>query len=172
MPVILRTQRLTLRPHRFSDIEAVLERTSDPAFARFVPLPQPYTRDHAEQFIATAILRPWDFHPTFAVEYEGAAIGDVNLRVDQATRTASIGYGIDSRYWNSGFTTEAAGAVIDWAFRELGLVRIEATADSENLGSWRVMEKLGMQREGLLRRHRVLRGEHRDTVIYAILAEE
>jgi ribosomal-protein-alanine N-acetyltransferase len=172
MSVTLTTARLTLRPYRLSDVDDVFGRTIDPEFSRFLALPQPYDRSDAERFIAQAVLRPWQTHPTFAVDQDGAVIGDVNLRVDLSTATASVGYGVDSRYWNRGFTTEAAAAVFAWAFHDLGLVRIEATADSENVGSWRVMEKLGMRREGLLRKHRVLRGEHRDTVIYAILADD
>lgn len=172
MPVTLTTPRLLLRPHRLSDAEAVFALVSDPRFGEFIPIPQPYTREDAERYLASVILRPWDSHPTFAIEYCGGAIGYVNFHIDHATRTASIGWGIDVRYWNTGFTTEAAAAVIDWAFRELRPLRIEATTDSENVASWRVMEKLGMRREGLLRKHRILRGEQRDTLLYSVLAEE
>jgi RimJ/RimL family protein N-acetyltransferase len=65
--------------------------------------------------------------------------------------------------------TEAARAVIAWAFDAYGLEKVFARADAENRGSWRVMEKAGMTREGLHRSHRVLRGERRDEVVYGLL---
>ena len=57
-------------------------------------------------------------------------------------------------------------------FESAGLPKIRATADAENAASWRVMEKLGMTRQAYFRSHRVLRGERRDVVEYAILRDE
>ena len=68
--------------------------------------------------------------------------------------------------------TEATRAVIDYGFASLGLVRIFGYAVSANAASLRVMEKLGMQREALMRRHRLIRGEYVDDVFYGILREE
>jgi len=67
---------------------------------------------------------------------------------------------------------EAAKAVIQWGFGERGLAKIWAKADPRNRRSWRVMEKLGMTREGLLRGHLKVRGERVDDVYYGILREE
>ena len=64
------------------------------------------------------------------------------------------------------------GAVMRWAIAVYGLDRVHASCDAENIGSYRVMEKLGMRREALLRQHRLLRGERRDELVYGILASE
>jgi [ribosomal protein S5]-alanine N-acetyltransferase len=168
----LTTPRLVLRPYEPEDWRATLERSLDREFGRFLPLPQPYEERHAYEFIASVLLRSPETHPSFAVTSGGRLVGDVNLRIDPAHRTASVGYGFARPEWGKGFTTEAVHAVFAWAFASHGLVRIEATADAENIGSWRVMEKLGMRREGYFRKYRTLRGEHRDVVLYAILREE
>ena len=68
--------------------------------------------------------------------------------------------------------TEAVSAVIDEAFRKLPIRKISAIAIAENVGSTRVMEKVGMQREALLRQHRVQRGQTFDEVHYGLLREE
>lgn len=69
-------------------------------------------------------------------------------------------------------TAEAARAVIEWAFDAFELLKVSATADLLNTQSWRVMEKLGMQREGILRNDRILRNRRQDVVHYGILKSE
>ena len=72
----------------------------------------------------------------------------------------------------TGVVTEAARALLGAGFRHLDLHRVFATCDVRNTGSYAVMEKLGMRREGRLRRDRQVKGAWRDTYLYAILAEE
>lgn len=67
---------------------------------------------------------------------------------------------------------EAARAVIEWAFQSYDIAKVFARADARNTQSFRVMEKLGMQREGQLRKHRHFRGEQVDEVVYGVLREE
>ena len=84
-----------------------------------------------------------------------------------------IGYSVARRLWNQGVCTEAARAVVDAAFTtHLDLGRLFARADVDNVGSHRVMEKVGMTREGVLRKNRVERGEAIDEVFYSILRDE
>jgi RimJ/RimL family protein N-acetyltransferase len=75
-------------------------------------------------------------------------------------------------FWGQGLATEAAQAVMDWSFQNLNLNKIFATCDVRNTGSWRVMEKLGMSREGLLRSHFKWQGEFKDEYYYGILRRE
>jgi ribosomal-protein-alanine N-acetyltransferase len=72
-------------------------------------------------------------------------------------------------YWGNGFGTEAAQAIVDFGFDVLGLHRIWATASPENLGSIRVLEKIGMIQEGILRQNLLVRGNWRDSVLFSIL---
>jgi RimJ/RimL family protein N-acetyltransferase len=74
--------------------------------------------------------------------------------------------------WGQGLATEAAQALLDWSFLNLNLNKIFATCDIRNTGSWRVMEKLGMSREGLLRSQFKWQGEFKDEYYYGILRKE
>jgi len=170
----LHTQRLLLRPWRLGDVEDAFAYASDVEWARYLWLvPQPYTHRDAEEFVARAVLDGWIDQAQFAIEFEGHAIGGVRLNiVDVPGRTAGLGYNVARAHWGRGFATEATTAVTKFGFSSLNLHRIFATADARNLASIRVMQKLGMLEEGVLRQHRYFRGQHVDEVHYAILADE
>lgn len=171
-PTTLRAGQLILRPVELRDADLVYRRAIQETFSRFLPLPRPYRREDAERFVALVLLRDWATHPSFTIELGGESIGDVNVRVDPDHSTAEMGWGMAPEHWGRGHTTAAARAAMLWAFETYELDRVFARCDTENVGSWRVMEKLGMQREALLRQHRLLRGERRDEYIYGILRSE
>ena len=171
--VELRTERLLLRPFRLEDVEDVLAYSSDSAWARYLPIvPQPYTRRDAEEFLAGRILASWRTNPTFAIVIDSTVVGGISLGIREDQEIASLGYGIARAHWGKGLVPEAAKAVIDWGFGRYGLAKIYVTADIRNNRSWRVMEKLGMTREGVLRRHRKARDGRADDVYYGILRDE
>jgi RimJ/RimL family protein N-acetyltransferase len=171
--VELRTARLLLRQHRLSDADDVYAFAVDPEWSRYLfAIVEPYTRAHAEEFVAKAVLHGWDAGPMLAIVLDSKVIGGINLRVDRATGTGEIGYSIGQEHWGKGLTCEAATALLDWAFPTYDLAKVYARADARNMRSWRVMEKLGMQREGVLRAHRVIAGERSDEVVYGVLREE
>jgi RimJ/RimL family protein N-acetyltransferase len=145
---------------------------SDHEFFRYLPVPYVETLADEERFIAAQLLLDPESNPSWAITIGDVPIGGTDLRVEREKGRAEIGYGVGRTHWGKGYTTEAAGAVIDWAFASLPIERLAATADVRNIGSWRVMEKLGMQREAILRSHEVVRGERRDTVVYSILRPE
>lgn len=147
MTTELRTARLLLRPFKADDVEDALEYRDDLEFARFLHhVPHPFTRQHAEAFVALNMSEPWDCSPTFGVELHGKLIGTVNLEIDIEQRSAVLGYALGRAWWGHGYATEAARAVVDWAFDMLGLHLIWASADDHNARSFRVMAKLDMQR--------------------------
>ena len=84
-------------------------------------------------------------------------------------RTAEIGYVLHREYWGMGLMTEAVKCILQFGFERMDLVRIQAICLPENIGSYRVMEKAGMQYEGTLRKARMIKGENRDIKIYAIV---
>src|SRR5690242_13219149 len=143
----LRTARLHLRPFREDDVDDALAYRNDPEFARYLPhIPQPFTRRDAEEFVQRNMTEPWDELPTFAVVLDANVIGTVNIEVDAAARTAMIGYAIARAHWGCGIATEAASAVLEWAFARHSLVEIWASTQLDNVRSQRVLEKLGMTR--------------------------
>ncbi len=171
-PIILSTARLVLRPWQPGDIEAPFTWAQDERFWRFLPLPVPYTRDDALEFVESRVTADWSVAPAFAVTVGGAVAGDVNARVEREHRRAEIGYGLNPAHWGQGYALEAVEAVLGWLFETMGLEKVIARADAANRGSWRLMERAGMEREALHRSHRVLRGERRDEVVYGLLRRD
>jgi RimJ/RimL family protein N-acetyltransferase len=104
---------------------------------------------------------------------DGAFVGWCGLtRWNPDYRSASMGYCLDDAAWGQGFATEAAGALLEWAFDTLELNRVQAEADTRNVASARVLEKLGFVREGTLREDCVVNGEVSDSWVYGLLRRE
>ena len=111
--------------------------------------------------------------PSWAIQHADKVVGGVNVRFDFNNRHGELGYSIAPSVWGQGLTTEAAQKIIDLSFETFpDLKRMTATADAENLGSLRVLEKVGMKREGLLRQHRLTHGKFVDVVMCGLLREE
>src|SRR4029077_14604423 len=170
--MILRSGRLTLRPLQSSDVEAVASYSTKPEFIRFLPLP-PQTMESAAQFVGQAVANSqpdpkgdWLF--AIQIREEPRLIGVIRIGVRSAEhRQGDLGYAVHPDHWGKGFATEALRRILEFGFEDLSLERIWATADVRNVASWRVMEKAGMEREGLMRHHPRVRGAWRDAVLYA-----
>ena|SRR5688572_10733038 len=166
------TSRLVLREYARSDFEAVHRFASDPESVRFVawgPNTPEDTRNFIEGWLEEQAGSPRTGY-TFAVtEPGGEPFGSVGLYLGGPAQ-AETGFAIAPDRWGSGFATEAAEAVLRFGFDELGLHRIWATCRPDNAASYRVLEKIGMQREGYLRDHILIRGEWRDSLLYAAIA--
>ena len=174
LPYVINTSRLVLRPLEFGDVEDILAYAADEEWSRYLSgTPQPYRREDAVQFVARQALTDRAGHPAWAVVYHGTAVGGINIRFYYEHVVAEMGWSMHRRLWRQGLATEAAHAVVDAAFTAHGqLRRIGARADTRNLASHRVMEKVGMSKEGTLRQARVARGECIDEVHYALLRTE
>ena len=108
----------------------------------------------------------------FAIVFDKHVVGGIGLYINERDEMADLGYALAKPQWGQGLMPEAARAVIGWGFERYGLHRVQAQADLRNRRSWRVMEKLGMTREGVMRGHAKLREEHIDDVFYGILRDE
>ena len=175
LPERIETERLVLRWWSLADADDVLAYAADPEWSRFLPVPKPYERRHAEEAVAGWVLEDWSTNPDWAIEIGGRASGGINLRIDHQHRRGELGYALARRHWGNGYMTEAVRAVIDAAFASLpDLARVQAGANARNTASIRVMEKLGMTSEGTI--PHAPRGEHLERreagVIYAVLREE
>lgn len=173
LPRTLQTKRLSLRPWTFTDIEDILAYATSEEWSQFLPVPQPYKRKDAEYFIAKQLLWDPSEHVSYSVSYEGKIIGGANVRTQELPQGITLGYSLSPAYWGQGMITEVVKQLIDVIFKENPEVqRVQSYADERNKGSWRVMEKSGMTREGKFRKNRLHRGEWVDDVWYAILREE
>ena len=110
----------------------------------------------------------------FAMRVDGRLAGQVTLDnvVRGALRSGYLGYWIDRSVAGRGMASLAVALVCDHAFTEVGLHRVQADIRPENLPSQRLVERLGFQREGLLRRYLDVDGDWRDHLAYALLAED
>jgi ribosomal-protein-alanine N-acetyltransferase len=173
LPDIINTARLVLRPYGLGDVAAVLSYAADEEWGRYLPLPRPYVRKDAERFVAAQILVDRTVHPSWAIVFKNSVIGGINIRFNFEKRLAEMGYSIAHDYWKRGFASEAARAVVESAFRvHRDLNRIRAMADLRNVASQRVLEKVGMVKEGILRQNRIVHGEFVDEVWFGLLRDE
>lgn len=175
-PYPIRTPRLLLREFRLEDADDVHVYATDDATIRFMDW-GPNTRQQTEEFLALHVTEQQEWPRnglSYAVELieEAKVIGSVRLGLLDH-RTADFGYTLGSPYWRRGYGYEAARAIVQLAFERFDLHRVWATCDVRNQGSFAIMEKLGMRREGVLRQNQPARGGGwRDTYLYALLAQE
>lgn len=172
----LKTTRLILRPFQKNDGPSVQLLAGDWEIAdTTLNIPHPYEKGMAEQWIETheAAYEAGTL-AVFAVVLRDTnkLIGAVGLTVDRSLNKANLGYWIGKPYWNSGYATEAAGAVIAAGFDDLDLNRIYASHFARNPSSGRVMEKLGMLLEGVARQDTMKWGEYEDVVSYGLLRKD
>jgi ribosomal-protein-alanine N-acetyltransferase len=102
----------------------------------------------------------------------GTAIGMISARPSEQPGRGDVGYWLGKPYWGQGVMSEALTAVLDFSFYDLDHVKMEAEIFTTNDRSMRLVEGLGMQREGTLRSSRFKRGQWVDCHIYGILREE
>ncbi|MGH3446579.1 MAG: GNAT family N-acetyltransferase [Nocardioidaceae bacterium] len=170
------TERLTLRPHRDDDLQAMLTYYADPDVARYL-LEEPWTQEYAEAQLTKRIARQHIGAPDQAlalvVERDGAVIGDVAMwPADKTLSVAELGWVIHPDAGGKGFATEAVLAVIGLAFGHYGMHRVKAQLDARNTPSARMCERLGMTKEAHLRQDWWSKGEWTDTAVYGLLAAE
>lgn len=172
----LHTARLRLRPFTAADTDAIFALQSNPRVLRYWDAPPWRERIQAERFIVRCQQMAQEGSGArLAVEHtaDEMFIGWCTLMNWDATyRSALLGYCLDESAWGQGFATEAAGALLHWAFNTLNLNRVQSEADTRNAASARVLEKLGFLREGTLRENCIVDGEVSDSWVYGLLRRE
>ncbi len=173
-PETMETARLRLRPPRMEDARAIFDQyAQDAAVARYLTW-QPHQDIAETQAFLRRCLAVWQDGSAFpwAIIHkaESQLIGMLEIRI-QGHRV-DLGYGLAQRYWGQGYMTEAVAAIMDWAWQQPSLYRVWAVCDIENHASARVLEKVGMELEGVLRRnvlHPNVSSEPRDSCCYAMV---
>ena len=174
-PTII-TDRLILRPFREADVSRLTLLANDKRIARTTLLiPHPYTEQTACEWIAThrgKFERGEDVIFAVTIGEKEELIGAIGISIISEHKRGEIGYWVGVSYWNKGFCTEAARAVVGYGFEELKLNRICANHFEANSASGRVMMKIGMTHEGVFRSHVEKWGEYIDIICYGILESE
>lgn len=172
-PEAIETQSLILRLPQPGDAIAMFERWSQDKEVTYYLTWRPHTHfEQAQSTIARAIAM-WKDETRFPYMITRKETGEVMGMIDPRIEgpKVAIGYVIGRAYWGNGYMPEATRAIIDWTFQQPDIYRVYATTDVENIASQRVLEKVGMQREGLLRKyiiHPNMSDIPRDSYMYAI----
>jgi ribosomal-protein-alanine N-acetyltransferase len=173
----LNTTRLSLRDFTRDDVDAVHRYASDPEVTRFL-FWGPNTREQTRAFIANCLAeqnkRPREtFQLAVTLSECGTVVGSIGLVARRLEyREYELGYCLGRDAWGQGYAREAARALLDFALTELSAHRIYALIDPSNPASIRLIEELGFRREGLQLRDTLIEETWRDTLVYAMLADE
>lgn len=175
-PPRLFAERLRLRPVEASDAPALFALHSNARVLRYWDGPAWREPARAERFVAASREMADDgtgVRLTIQRTTDTTFLGWCSLtRWNSAHRSASLGYCLDDAVWGNGYATEAARALLQWAFTTLDLNRVQAETDTRNAASARVLEKLGFVREGTLREDCVVDGDVSDSWVYGLLRRD
>jgi RimJ/RimL family protein N-acetyltransferase len=147
----------------------------DPEISHWIPfVPHPYTRADAEHYVRACVASDEAERRPFAiVDPSGHLLGSIDLRINSHQYRGHVGYWVAAPARGRGVCTDALRLLSRWALDELELQRLELITDPDNLASQRVAEKVGFQREGVLRAHlRHPDGRIRDSVMFSLLPGE
>jgi len=169
--------RLRIREWRLADWPAAHEYASDLEVVRYLdwgPNSEAETRAFIRETMRTRRKRPRTrYDLAVALRSSDRAIGGARLWIESIQhREGSIGYTLARASWGQGYASEVAAGLLRFGFETLGLHRIHAIVEPENVASTRVLERVGMRREGHLRDHRYAKGRWRDSLLYAIVKGE
>ncbi|MGI6735368.1 MAG: GNAT family N-acetyltransferase [Bacilli bacterium] len=144
----LATKRLILRPFTIDDVDAVQQYSSKESVTKYM-MWGPNKYEDTKKFVMSVIARnnnnpkyDYDFIVTLK---DGAVIGACGLYFRDFNTPPTLGWVYDDAYWNKGYATEVGNALLAFAFNNLKVKSVIATCDDENIGSARVMEKIGMR---------------------------
>jgi RimJ/RimL family protein N-acetyltransferase len=154
------------------DVPAIVDACNDPDIQYWIPtVPRPYTEEDARAFVRGEV--PGVGGEQFAISEDGRVVGSIGLGINDRLQNGHIGYWCARDARGRGLTTRALRLVCRYALEELQLQRLELITDPDNHASRRVAEKVGFQREGVLRSHLLHPdGRRRDSVMFSLLPGE
>ena len=148
----------------------------DPEVTRYATW-RPHSNINQTTEFLKGCIAAWEkeqrFPYVFLLKGTDNPIGMVDFHINGST--VEIGYVVGRPYWGRGYVPEAVSVIVEWALNQPSIYRVYAVCDVENKASARVMEKVGMQLEGVIRRHIIhpnLSTEPRDCFLYAIVKKQ
>ena len=172
----IQTARLLLRPLTFQDAEAMFSGwVTDMDVVRYLSWKPHMSIDETKRILSFWISNYPDpkFYLWGIQIQQGRLIGTISFHsISEPFERAEVGYAIARPFWGKGYASEALGALLKVAFTTIGLNRVEAHHSIHNPASGRVMEKCGMQREGLLRQYYRANAGFQDANLYSILKKD
>lgn len=173
----IETKRLLLRPFKLADGPRVKDLAGNIAIAdTTLNIPHPYKNGMAEEWISTheAKFKSGEMiNSAIILKSTDSLIGAIGLlSINMRFNRAELGYWVAKEYWSQGYCPEAAKAILEYGFQKIDLHKITATHITRNPASGKVMRKIGMKKEGILREHVSKWDKYEDLVIYGILRKE
>lgn len=172
----LETERLIFRAVKRSDLQDINEYASNPKTSEFLLWEPHKSLEFTREFIELVLSRykSGEYNDWALVHKEtNKMIGTCGFtRIDQENSIVEIGYVISPKYWGMGYATEAASKIIEFAFDELQVNRIEAKFMFGNEASLAVMKNIGMKFEGYQRDAMFVKGKFRTIGVASILKRE
>lgn len=170
----LETNRLLLRPFRWTDLDDFYEYAKNPDVGPNAGWPPHQSREDSEKILKVFM----EGDEVLAIVWKGnnKVIGSLGLHKDQLRSTEDVkmlGYVLSEDYWGKGITTEAAKTVIKYAFEDMGLAMVTVHHYDYNVRSRRVIDKCGFLYEGTLRHAtKLYNGNTYDLVCYSLTKDE
>ncbi|MDO9085070.1 MAG: GNAT family N-acetyltransferase [Anaerolineaceae bacterium] len=148
----IHTDRLIIRAFLESDTQDLYEYLSDPQIYRYEP-GEPIDQQQAQNYASEMANK--DHFWAVALESYKKVIGQLYFSQlePEHLMTWELGYRMSPKYQNQGYGSESAQALVDYGFRELHVHRVVAYCHPDNVASWKLLEKIGFRREGLLRKN-------------------
>ena len=178
MKLELKTPRLTIRNFTLDDIDAIIERTTQPEVARYMTWDRSSwaERERVENWLEVQRglnLDTFGSYVEFAIDLAGKNIGGIGIkRISREHKNAELAWDLSAQHWGKGYATEAVQCFIDICFRTLDIHRIYAMCDARNVPSFRLMERLSMRREAHHQKSTFVKGKWIDELVYAVLKTE
>jgi len=170
--MIIEGSRVTLRSYRVGDETALVRHADNRNVWRNLAevFPHPYTMEAAREWIRRNLDNAVP-HLSLAITIEDEVVGGIGVMAkdDVYVRTAEVGYWLSEDYWGRGIATEAVALVVEYAFGQLKLARLEAGVFAWNPASARVLEKNGFTLEATLKDRIFKDGQLTDELLYARL---
>jgi RimJ/RimL family protein N-acetyltransferase len=160
---------------READVAALFEIHSDPKAMRYWDASIWKSEERGYTMVARDLAVTTKDYLRLGIELatSGELLGTCALwGINAQCRRAELGYMLDSRAWGQGYMHEALSALLDYAFTELNLNRVEADTDPRNERSTRLLERLRFSKEGVFRERCIVDGEISDAAMYGLLRRE
>jgi len=171
--LIITTDRLILRLFQTSDATTVTKLCNNyNIYKNTLYLPYPYSLNDALSWIERHydnFLADNSYEFAITDKQTNEVLGAIALSNNKGLNQGEIAYWVGEPYWGNGYATEAAQSVLQFAFEEKKLHKVFARYFSSNPASGKVMEKIGMKKEGLLKDHIIKEGKYEDLVYYGIV---
>ncbi len=177
MPLLLETGQLLLRTFQDADVEPFMSYRSDPAVARYQGWEAPYSREAAAAFVQEMKFKPpatpgeW-YQLAIELEATGEMIGDCAFHVLEDGQQAEIAFTLSRPYQGKGYATQAVTRMLSYLFDGLGLHRVRAICDVDNVASIRLLERIGMRREAHFVENIWFKGAWGSEYYYGLLKRE